>query len=162
MAKSTQVNSQTDVEEKIIKLPSITPSCKRAAMLYKMVSLDIWGFRNVELDTEAIALAEKIKLTTGRDDGNFMNYYARCVKYTKNMWFSWHPDAPVEFTNLEEFWKMVLNGEDESECYLFYIKNISNPVSNEWQETVDEAHKIWKPTQEKTMTAKELAEKDPN
>lgn len=158
MAKASHENTA----EKIIRLPSITPSCKRASMLYNMVSLDIWGFRNVELDTEAMALVEKIKLTTGRDDGTFMMYYARCIKYTKGMWFNWHPEAPEEFTNLEKFWTMVLQGEDESECYLFYIKNISNPVSNEWQDTVENSHKIWKPVQEKTITAKDIAETDPN
>ena len=158
MVKAVQTEN---IEEKV-KLPSITPSCKRASMLYNMVTLDIWGFRNVELDTEAIALAEKIKLVTGRDDGSFMTYYARTVKYTKAMWFRWLPETPEEYTNLEKFWNMVIQGEDEAECYLFYIKNISNPVSNDWQDTVENAHKIWKPVQEKTIEAKEIAQQDPN
>lgn len=121
---------------------------KRQTFLHNMVAADIFKFRNVERDARAIALANQLKEQVGRDDGAFYVYYAQRVVYTDALHFDWHPEAPHEFVSLETWWSMVQSGEPEVECYLFYISNISNPVSNEWQSAVDRAHAIWKPPEE--------------
>lgn len=121
---------------------------KRQTFLHGMVAADIFKFRNVERDSKAVALANQLREQAGRDDGAFYVFYAQRMIYTDALHFSWHPEAPLEFKNLEKWWNMVQSGESELECYLFYVGNISNPVSNEWQTAVEAAHTIWKPPQE--------------
>ena len=130
---------------------------KRQPFLHGMVVADIFKFRNVERDSRAIALANMLREQVGRDDGAFYVYYAQRIVYSDAMHFSWHPEAPQEFQNLETFWNMVESGEPEAECYMYYIQNISNSVSNAWQNAVEAAHTLWKPPEE---TAEETA--DPN
>lgn len=121
---------------------------KRQSFLYGMVAADILRYRNVERDAKAISLSNQLRDQLGRDDGAFYVLYAQRLIYTDAMHFKWHKEAPSEFTNLEAWWDMVQRGQPEAECYLYYIKNIANPVTNQWQTALDEAHKIWKPPEE--------------
>lgn len=121
---------------------------KRQAFLWNMVEADIVGYRNIELDAAMIALSEKVREKTGRDDGSFMVYYAMRVTYVANLTFVWEEGAPEEYTNLERWWDMVLRGDPVEECYLYYIRNLSNVVTNQFQDALERAHTIWKPAHE--------------
>ena len=125
----------------------------RKTFLYDMVSADIWRFRNMRRDSEVLAMSEHIKEQTGktsRADVNFFYFYALRTVYTDAMYFAWHPDAPAEFTALEEWWNMKESGVDVMQHYDFWINNISNPIANAWYDAVEEAHEIWKPPVEQT------------
>lgn len=130
---------------------------KVTKFLHNMVTVHVLRYRNIERDAKVIALSERIKEQTGRADGAFMVLYAQRLVYTDKMEFDWHPETPIEYMNLEKWWHMVESGEDEIECYLFYISNISNEIANEWQNVLINAHEIWKPPKE---TAEESS--DPN
>ena len=147
-----------------------TMNYKQEKILDGMVTIEFFGFRNLKRDTDARATGERILEETGRSetDNPFALFYAQRLAYTENMYFNWHAEAPPEFKNLETFWQMHTSGEPASECYLWYIENISNVVSNQWSDAQDRAHRIWKPPEERdpTKTAAELVaeglEADPN
>jgi hypothetical protein len=134
---------------------------KTELMAYDMVTAEIFGWRNYKRDSDVLALETRIKEETGRLEDDLAYTFAYCVSYTENLNFNWTDEAPPEATNLEVFWGMVADGVSMSECYLFYIENVANWVTNSWQQALFNAHKIWKPTAERKPTDKE-AEKDPN
>lgn len=132
---------------------------KRETFLHNMVAADIFRFRNVERDSKAVAFANELRENIGRDDGAFYVFYAQRLIYTDALHFNWHEDAPPEFVNLEKWWNMVTSGASQEECYMFYIGNVSNPVSNQWQSAVERAHKLWKPPEERDDNEEDA---DPN
>lgn len=123
---------------------------KRITFLHDMVSADVFRYRNVDRDSQVLSMSEQLKEQTARNDGAFFYYYAQRWIYTDSMTFAWHKEAPLEFKNLERWWDMMQKGKDPVECYDFYIKNISNPVNNAWQNALEQAHTIWKPPSEKS------------
>ena len=124
---------------------------KQEKILDGMVTMEMFGFRNLKRDSDARALAERILQETGREetDSVFAPFYAQRLMYTENIYFNWHEEAPPEFRSLETFWQMHSSGEPASECYLWYIENVSNVITNQWSDAQDRAHKIWKPPVEK-------------
>jgi hypothetical protein len=137
---------------------------KRISFFYGMISADIFSFRNVKRDADTFSLVSKLRELTGRDDGGFMALYAQRLSYTDNLEFNWGEeteDIPADILAFEEFWKMYKQGEDAAVCYDYYINNIRNHIGNEWQDAVNEAHKIWKPTHQNTND-EEGEETDPN
>jgi len=134
---------------------------KKKTFLYDMVTADVFGFRNVKRDVLVIDMQERLRESTGRDDGSFTTAYSQRVVYTDQMNFQWHEDVPQELRNLQEFWDMVQSGKDEVECYLYYIDSIPNYVTNAWQKVVDDSHVIWKPSEQRPVTAN-AGDNDPN
>lgn len=143
-------------------MPKQSEQHKRVSFLHGMVAADIFRFRNVKRDVQVISLSNKLREETGRDDGGFFTYYAQRIVYTDAMYFNWHEDAPIEFVSLETWWEMLQSGQSDVDCYIYYIENISNPVSNQWQDALDDAHSIWKPVEERTITTQGGNEPDPN
>ena len=136
---------------------------KNKKILDGMVTLNIHGFRNFEGDNDTTSLALLLKEKTGRKEDSFMYLYAEKVVYTESINFNWLEEAPEEYRNLETFWGMILDGTNEVECYLYYVKNISNVVTNAWHDAVEKAHEIWKPPQEKNAKLAGIEEQtDPN
>lgn len=136
---------------------------KSKKILSDMVTVQIHGFRNFLKDNETTALTLMLKEKTGRKEDSFMYLYAEKVIYTNDIIFNWLEGAPEEYTNFEKFWNMIHDGADGVECYLYYIENISNVVTNEWHDAVDRGHEIWKPNQEKNARLNETADNtDPN
>lgn len=135
---------------------------KRESFLYNMVAADFFPYRNLERDSRAMSLANKLREEIGRDDGAFYMFYANRITYTVSMTFDWHDESPPEFLALETFWNMVQKGEPDTDCYMYYISNVSNPVSNQWQDALEEAHTIWKPPVEKLSKDDEKEITDPN
>jgi hypothetical protein len=123
---------------------------KVKSIIYGMVTLHILGFRNLKKDADVAELAQKIQDTTGREETGFMYFYAQRLNYTDYIKFDWVDDTPDEFRSLETWWEMLQAGESEATCYDYYINNVSNFVSNEWQDAINDAHTIWKPPHERT------------
>lgn len=121
----------------------------RKSFFYDMVAMDIFSFRNVKKDADSMSLAQKIKEDTLRDDNLFTIYYAQRVIYIEQMYFQWDEDVPSEIRALETWWQMVSSGQDPVQCYLFYIENIPNYLSNDFNDAVVSAHTIYKPARER-------------
>ncbi len=146
-------------ELSVVTIPEVKPENKRRTFFYDMVTVDIFGWRQVEFDLQSINMSTKIRQVTERDDGIFTLNYAQRAVYTRAMYFNFTADVPEEYKNLETWWKKISNGEDDVECYLYYIRNIPNPLTNTYQDAIEDAHKIWKPVEEKEIAEDET---DPN
>ncbi len=114
----------------------------------KMVRGEFISYRSVGRDADVIRLVSQLTEKTGRDDGMFTIFYAQRRIYTVNLTFDWHPDAPAYFRSLETYWEMTQAGEPEEECYLFFVNNCQNMVSQEWQQALESAQTYWTPPEE--------------
>lgn len=142
--------------------PLADPQYKREVFLWGMVAADVWGFRNVLRDTTAITIQNQIKEETGRDDGDFIYYYAENIAYVQQLHFAWIDGAPQEYINLEQWWDMVTSGKGVSECYLWYIEHVPNLVHNLFRDAVNRSHKIWKPIFERANATEAEVKANPN
>lgn len=114
----------------------------------KMVTGEFIAYRNVGRDANVVKLVSKIQEETGREDGMFTIFYATRRVYTADLYFNWHPQTPYYYRALEDYWRMVQDGESDAECYMFYIDNIHNEVGKEWNAALEAAQYIWKPPEE--------------
>lgn len=143
-------------------LPSVNKVNNRVSFFYDMIAADVFRFRNIERDSAMISLANRIQEETGREDGGLFLSYAERIVYVDEMYFLFTDDVPEEYRNIETWWKMVQAGNDPSECYVWYLTNIPNAITNLFADAVDSAHTIWKPASQQTMKKEKEAETDPN
>ncbi|RMG84829.1 MAG: hypothetical protein D6712_10595 [Chloroflexi bacterium] len=113
-----------------------------------ILTFHILPYRTVKGDADAMGMAEQIKKITGRDDGWFPLHYSQRLAYTEDIEFEWADNIPDYFKLFETWWDMVKEGVSPAECYMFYIDNVPNQITYEWQEALNDAHKIWKPPSE--------------
>lgn len=116
--------------------------------LYDMVEVDFFPWRNIERDTTGQSIANQINKDTDSQFGDFPYSYGQLVAYTQDMRFSWKSDAPEHYLALETWWNMRQEGEPMIDCFLFYAREISNPVTYGWQKQFTTAHKIYVPVEE--------------
>lgn len=128
------------------------------------VTIYVYEFKSPAKDAENLSIQEEIEESMGSTHGRFTFWYARFVAYTIEMEFNWEEEEPYYFTNLEEWWNMIVKGKSAIECYLWMTENISNDIIDELQNTVqsilDRKHR--KPKREQLINAGEEAEQDPN
>lgn len=134
---------------------------KRKSIFYNQIAIDFFGFRNLDRDSKAYVLAQKLDDATKSLDGNVVMSYATRVFYTDEMNFDWAEEVPGEFKNLEKWWSKIVAGEPDVECYMFWRNNIPNALANMYHEALDDAHKIWKPTNERMIPDNEKESADP-
>lgn len=133
------------------------------SFLHNMVIATIFEFRNGERDWEIVRLMGEISSKLGRPEDNIMFAYGRRLAYTDDFKFNWHPDAPAHYRALEIFWQMIQRGEDSAECFLYYQRNVSNPVTIAWDDQIQQAQEIWTPPHERLPRNEAEAEAvDPN
>lgn len=135
---------------------------KRKSCFYNMIAVDIFGYRIVKRDAEMLELSNQIRTETQRKDGDFPLVYAEIACYVDNFYFNFSEDAPEEYKTIIEWWDMVSAGKGASECYMFYIDSVPNPIHNLIYDVVQEAHKIWKPASEKSPPISNDGTTDPN
>lgn len=114
----------------------------------QMVTAEFISYRNVGKDSDVIKLVSQLQEKTGREDGVFMILYAQRRIYTVDLRFDWHPQVPPYYKSLEDWWKMVQDGESEEDCYMFYINNCHNVIGTEWHAALEEAQTMWTPPEE--------------
>jgi hypothetical protein len=135
---------------------------KRKYCFYDMIAVDIFGYRIVKRDAEMLERSNQIKMETQRKDGDFPLVYAEISSYVDSIWFNFSNETPAEYKTISEWWDMVISGKGVSECYMFYIDNVPNPVHNLIYDAVQDAHKIWKPSTEKAKPSETDTITNPN
>jgi hypothetical protein len=125
---------------------------KTENFFYGMITAEIIGYRNIELDILVESLTRRVIEETGKNsevEERIINEYVRRLVYTKSLQFNWHEDTPEEFLSLEDWWFMVQRGEFSGACYLYYSKHVPNVITNHYLEALTKAHRIWRPPTEK-------------
>lgn len=141
------------------------PTTKRF-MLSSMVEADIVSFRNLLFESRVQELVDTIEAAvkgTPYHLGGIIVKYAEFVTYCEGLTFKWKGTPPPDYTNLEVWWSMVAKGQKADECYIYYVNNISNPVTMAWYEVMNNVHKIYVPPRERDNTSDEaVIQNDPN
>lgn len=143
---------------------------KKSQFYYGMITVEYFPFRNAAKDIGAFSLAQQLEEDTGRQEARNMMSYANRVEYTESMKFDWVKDMPediqAEVSGIQEWWDLIEAGANPAEAYLFYLNNVPNYLTNDYNESFLNAHRIWKPTVEQTpldeSEREALEESDPN
>jgi hypothetical protein len=144
---------------------------KTISFLHGMVIGTFSAVQTYAADWEADELAGRLKVVYSGYHDSFVKWYAQVVTFTENLEFHWLPDTPEELKQFETYWKKIKRGDDEVECFEFYMEHVPNYVltgergskTKGWNNAVQEAIRPWVPLEtrpESELTPEQAA--DPN
>lgn len=145
-------------------------SNKKRVFFYNMVEAEFFGFRNAEIDAKFLAMTEAIlnelDILHREELKGFVQSYVLRLVYTINMTFTWKNDVPEEYRQIETWWNMTqpaTRGVPISTAFIYFCGNVSNQMVNAYEFSINDAHKIWTPSEEKKPEDHQPeTEKDPN